>query len=179
SRRSATKLAALEIRPRWLAQLLALVGVLLGVAGLLAWRRYDPDFDDGFELTLFLLTLLWLAAVIAGGLVRQLLAGYALRLDALGLHLPGLPVIPWPSVHTVSLRKSNQGLGKHSHQLVVKTEIERTGPSLRHYERFVFGPFAGLLKRNGEIAIALAPMRVEPEQLLLDVRAFKRRLVKS
>ena len=107
-------------------------------------RRGDLDFDDDLMAAAVLALCFWVFAIGLGSFVRNVRAGHALRLDADGLHVPGLDVVPWrASVESAELRGYGDS-GKRFRQLVVHTDAFRNAPSVRRYERYVFGPWAGL-----------------------------------
>jgi hypothetical protein len=112
----------------------------------------------------------WLFALGLGALVRYVRAGYALRLDVAGLHIPGLEVIPWSAVREAQLR--NESGGGRFRKLVVAVEPGYSGGSLRHYERYLFGPVAGLFGPRDTIAIPVKLLAVAPDALLATAQAF-------
>ncbi len=148
-----------------------LLALLVAVAAMAALRRGDLDGDEDLLAAAVLALAFWVFALGLGSLVRNARAGYALRLDGAGLHVPGLDVVPWPAIHDARLR-TYESSGKRFRQLVVDVDPGYNGASARHYERFLFGPVAGLVGRRGTIAIPVHLLAIDPESLLATTRAF-------
>ena len=159
------------VEPRWLRHLGSLALMLIGVAAMVVVRRSDLDFDEDLMAAGVLALCFWVFAIGLGSLVRNVRAGYALRLDAEGLHVPGLGVVPWRTVESAELR----GRGNSDTlfcQLVVHTDVFRRAPPLQRYERYVFGPWAGLYGHQGKVVVPVGLLAIEPEALLAATRAF-------
>jgi hypothetical protein len=171
SRAATIRVDPLEVRPRWLAHAALLLALVAGVAAMAALRRGGLDDDEDLLAAAVLAISFWVFALGLGGLVRCVRAGYALRLDGAGLHIPGLDVVPWRAVRAARLR-TYQSSGKRFRQLIVDVDPAYTGASARHYERFLFGPIAGLLGKPGTIAIPVQLLAIDPESLLATTRAF-------
>jgi hypothetical protein len=173
--RSATLLVEpLEVQPRWLAHIVLML-VLLGVViGMVALRRGDLDIDDDLWAAAVLVGAFWVLAFALGSFVRSVHAGYALRLDAHGVHVPGLDVVPWHAVHGADLRQYEKG-GKRFAHLIVHIDAAREAAALRRYERYLFGPLAGILGSRGKIVVPVMLLAVEPQSLLARTRAFVER----
>jgi len=163
--------ATLVVEPRWGRHAAFLLLMLVAVAGLVAVRRSDLDADDDFYAGVVLALCFWVFAIGLGSFVRNLRAGHALRLDAEGLHVPGLDVVPWESVGSVELRGYGDG-GKRFRQLVVHTQAFRDTPALQRYERYAFGPWAGLVGSQDKVVVPVGLLAVEPESLLAATREF-------
>jgi len=162
----------LEVRPRWLVHAGLLVALLAGIAAMVALRRGgDLDLDDDLLAAGVLVLSFWVFAIAIGSLVRNVRAGYALRLDGAGLHVPGLDVVPWHAIQDAHLR-TYESAGKRFRQLVVHVDPGYSGASARHYERFLFGPIAGLVGKRGTIAIPVHLLAIDAESLLAALRAF-------
>jgi hypothetical protein len=161
----------LEVQPRWLVHTAFLFALLLVVAVMAALGRGELELDDELVSVVLLVLGFWLFALGLGALVRYVRAGYALRLDAAGLHIPGLEVIPWSAVRDARLGNDSGGAGRFR-KLVVAVEPGYSGGSLRHYERYLFGPVAGLFGARDTIAIPVHLLAVAPDALLATAQAF-------
>jgi hypothetical protein len=161
----------LEVRPRWFVHVGFLLALVAGIATMAVMRGDDLDLDDDLLAAAVLALSFWVFAIGLGGLVRNLRAGYALRLDAGGLHVPGLDVVPWRAVRDAYLRTYESG-GRRWRQIVVAVEPGYSGASVRHYERFLFGPVAGWLGKRGTITIPVLLLAIDAETLLATMRAF-------
>jgi hypothetical protein len=170
-RGASARLEPLEVRPRWLVHVGFLFALAAVIAGMLALRRGELDLDEDLFAAGLLALAFWVFALGCGSLARNARAGYALRLDARGLHVPGLEVVPWRAIRDAHLR-TYESRGTSFRQLVVHVDAGYSGASARHYERFVFGPIAGLVGERGTIAIPVHLLAIEPESLLLATRAF-------
>jgi hypothetical protein len=171
SRRASASVDPLEVQPRWLVHVGFVLALVVVVAAMVALRRGDLDADDDLLAAGVLALSFWVFALGLGSLVRNVRAGYALRLDAAGLHIPGLDVVPWHSIDDVHLRTYESG-GKRFRQLIIHVERGHSGASARHYERFLFGPLAGLIGKRGTIAISVHLLAIDAESLLATTRAF-------
>lgn len=170
--RSATIAAApLEVKPRWLRHVVLLLVLLGMICAMAALRRSDLDFEDDLWAVALLLTSCWIFALALGSLVRSLRAGYALRLDARGLHVPGLDVVPWRDILGADLHRYER-LGTRFAQLIVRVDVERDRKSLAHYECYLFGPWAGLHGSRGKIVVPTMLLAIEPDSLLARTREF-------
>jgi hypothetical protein len=163
--------ATLVVEPRWGRHAAFLLLMLVAVATMVIVRRSDLDADDDFYAAIVLALCFWVFAIGLGSFVRNVRAGHALRLDAEGLHVPGLDVVPWHSVARAELRGYGDE-GKRFRQLVVHTDALRDTPSLRRYERFVFGPLAGLVGSKGKVVVPIGLLAVDPDSLLAATRQF-------
>jgi hypothetical protein len=161
----------LVVEPRWGRHAGFLLVMLAAVATLVVVRRSDLDSEDDFYAALVLALCFWVFAIGLGSFVRNLRAGHALRLDADGLHVPGLDVVPWHSVMSAELRGYGND-GKRFRQLVVHTDALADAPSLRRYERYLFGPWAGLVGSKGKVVVPVGLLAVEAESLLAATRQF-------
>jgi hypothetical protein len=161
----------LVVEPRWGRHAGFLLVMLAAVATLVVVRRSDLDSEDDFYAALVLALCFWVFAIGLGSFVRNLRAGHALRLDADGLHVPGLDVVPWHSVARAELRGYGND-GKRFRQLVVHTDALRDAPSLRRYERYAFGPWAGLVGSKGKVIVPVGLLAVDPDSLLTATREF-------
>jgi hypothetical protein len=160
----------LDVQPRWFVHA-AFVAVLLAMVVLMAMlRTNDLDFDEDVSVSVVLVLCFWIFAIALGSLVRNLGAGYALRLDAVGLHIPGLETVPWGAVRDARL--VDESGGKRLRQIVVKVEPGHGGARLRHYERYLFGPVAGLFGPRDTIAIPVRLLAIAPNALAARMRAF-------
>ena len=92
------------------------------------------------------------------------------QLDVAGLHIPGLEVVPWRAVRDARL--VDESGGKRLRQIVVKVEPGHCGGRLRHYERYLFGPVAGLFGPRDTIAIPVRLLAIAPATLAARMRAF-------
>jgi hypothetical protein len=161
----------LVVEPRWGRHAAFLLLMLVAVAGLVAVRRSDLDADDDFYAGVVLALCFWVFAIGLGSFVRNVRAGHALRLDAEGLHVPGLDVVPWHSVARAELRGYGDD-GKRFRQLVIHTDALRGASSLRRYERYVFGPWAGLVGSKDKVVVPVGLLAVDPDSLLTATREF-------
>jgi hypothetical protein len=161
----------LEVQPRWLVHAGFVLALVVAVAAMVALRRGDLDADEDLLAAGVLALSFWIFALGLGSLVRNVRAGYALRLDAAGLHVPGLDVVPWRAIHDAHLRSYESG-GKRFRQLIVHVEPGYSGVQARHYERFLFGPVAGLVGKRGTIAIPVHLLAIDAESLLARALAF-------
>jgi len=160
----------LDVQPRWLVHA-AFVVLLLAMVVLMAMlRTTDLEFDEDVSAAVVLALCFCVFAIALAGLVRSVRAGYALRLDGAGLHIPGLEVVPWSAVRDARL-VSERG-GKRLRQVVVKVEPGYCGARLRHYERYLFGPVAGLFGPRDTIAIPVRLLAIAPDVLAARMRAF-------
>jgi len=160
----------LDVQPRWFVHA-AFVLVLLAMVVVMAMlRTNDLDFDEDGPLAVVLALCFWIFAIALGSLVRNLRAGYALRLDGAGLHIPGLEVVPWSAVRDARL--VDESGGKRLRQIVVKVEPGHGGARLRHYERYLFGAVAGLFGPRDTIAIPVRLLAIAPNTLVARMRAF-------
>ena len=82
------------VQPRWLLHLGFLALMVAVVVVMVVIRRGELDFDEQIGSACALALALWLFALGVGSFVRSMRTGYALRLDAIGLHIPGADVIP-------------------------------------------------------------------------------------
>ncbi len=171
SRGATVRVDPLEVRPRWFVHAGFLLALVAGIGAMVAIRRDDLDFDEDLLAAAVLALSFWVFALGLGSLVRNVRAGYALRLDAAGLHIPGLDVVPWHGVHDAHLR-TYESSGKRFRQLVVHVDPGYSGVQPRHYERLLFGPVAGLVGRRGTIAIPIHLLAIDAESLLAAVRSF-------
>jgi hypothetical protein len=171
SRSATLAVEPLEVQPRWLLHVVILLVLLAAIVGMAALRRGDLDFEDDVWAVGVLLLSFWLAALALGSLVRSVRAGYALRLDARGLHVPGLDVVPWRDVLGADLREYER-MGKRFAQLIVHVDVERDRKALAHYECYLFGPWAGLHGSRGKIVVPVMLLAVEPKSLLARTREF-------
>ncbi|MEO8835290.1 MAG: hypothetical protein ABI364_00970 [Caldimonas sp.] len=169
SRAATLHAETLVVQPRWLLHGAFVVALVGAIAALVAVRRGDPDVEDDLVCAVLIAFCFWLLALASAGLVRCLRAGYALRLDARGLHVPGLDVIAWAAVQGAELR-AYQSRGVRFRQLVVRAAA--VDAPWRAYERYVFGPLAGLVGSKGKVVVPLALLAVEPETLLAATWAF-------
>jgi len=161
----------LEVQPRWLLHVILLLVLLGAVVAMAALRRGDLDFEDDLWAAGILVASFWVFALALGSLVRGVRAGYAVRLDAHGLHVPGLEVVPWRAVHGADLQQYERG-GKRFAQLIVYTDVDPDRTALAHYERYLFGPLAGLYGSRGKIVVPVTLLAIEPESLLARTREF-------
>ena len=160
----------LDVQPRWLVHA-AFVVLLLAMVVLMAMlRTTDLEFDEDVSAAVVLALCFWVFAIALASLVRSVRAGYALRLDGAGLHIPGLEVVPWSAVRDARL-VSERG-GKRLRQVVVKVEPGYCGARLRHYERYLFGPVACLFGPRDTIAIPVRLLAIAPDVLAARMRAF-------
>jgi hypothetical protein len=113
----------------------------------------------------------WLLAIVLASVVRNVRAGCALRLDAAGVHIPGLEVVPWSAIGNARLR-SLEARSYRFQQLVLTVAPGYSGGSRRHYERYLFGPIAGLLGARDTIAIPIQTLAIDPDALLAATRSF-------
>jgi hypothetical protein len=171
SQSASVRLEPLVVSPRWLAHLGFLVLMLVLVAVMVVIRRSDLDFEDDLFAAGVLALCFWVFAIGLGGFVRSLRAGHALRLDADGLHVPGLDVVPWASVDSADLRGYGDS-DKRFRQLVVHTDAFRDAPASQRYERYLFGPWAGLPGSQRKVVIAVGLLAIDPDALLTATRAF-------
>ena len=160
----------LDVQPRWLVHSAFVVVLLAMVVVMAMLRTGDLDFDDDLWLAIVLALCFWIFAIALGSLVRNLRAGHALRLDGAGLHIPGLEVVPWTAVRAARLVEENGG--KRLRQIVVKVEPGYAGSRLRHYERYLFGPVAGLFGPRDTIAIPVRLLAIAPRELVARMQAF-------
>ena len=164
------KTEALDVQPRWFVHV-AFTAVLLAMVVLMAMLRSTAlDLDEDVSAAVVLVLCSWVFAIALGSLVRNARAGYALRLDGAGLHIPGLDVVPWSAVRDARL--VDERGGKRLRQIVVKLEPGHSGGRLRHYERYLFGPVAGLLGPRDTIAIPVRVLAIAPNALVAKMRAF-------
>ncbi len=161
----------LVVAPRWLVHAGFLLLMLGAVGAMVIVRRFDLDFDDDLMAAAVLALCFWVFAIGLGSFARNVRAGHALRLDAEGLHVPGLDVVPWASVESAELRGYGDS-GKRFRQLVVHTDAFRNAPPARRYERYVFGPWAGLAGSEGKVVVAVGLLAIDPDALLAATRAF-------
>jgi hypothetical protein len=170
--RGAAAVGALEVQPRWLWHVGAVVALFGALAMIVALRRggFEDDEDELFA-TVALALSAWVLAIALGSLVRALRAGYALRLDAAGVHVPGLEVVPWRAVVAVRQRVYERK-GLCFRQIVFDVAPGYSGGSLRHYERYLFGPIPGLFGRRDTFVIATQMLAVDPDSLLAATRMF-------
>lgn len=160
------------VAPRWLAHLGFIVLMAAAIVTLVVVRRGDDlDFEDQLLTAGLLALCFWVLAIGLGSLVRNLRAGHGLRLDAQGLHVPGLDVVPWTAIERIDLRGYGDS-GKRFPQLVVHTDAFREPLSLRHYERYLFGPWSGLTGGQGTVLVPIGLLAVEPQALLATARSF-------
>ncbi|MGZ5237699.1 MAG: hypothetical protein ACXWCV_15420 [Caldimonas sp.] len=148
--------------------------VLIGLGGLatgvfmVAVRRSQLEFDEWLMSAAALVLGFWLAAQAAGLLLRRSEAGYALRLDAAGLHHPGWGVVPWTALRRVSFRRL--GGERSLFHLVLDIDPGCPGPSQGSYVRWLFGPIEGMWRRPGRpIEIPLVALDVDPQALVAEV----------
>jgi len=160
----------LEVQPRWFVHAAFVVVLLAMVVTMAMLRTNDLDFDEDVSLAVVLLLCFWIFAIALGSLVRNVRAGYALRLDGAGLHIPGLEAVPWSAVRDARLVEESGG--KRLRQVVVKVEPGWSGSRLRHYERYLFGPVAGLFGPRDTIAIPVRLLAIAPGELVARMRAF-------
>ena len=160
------------LQPRWLAHIGFIVLMVAAIVMLVVVRRGDDlDFEDDLWTAGLLALCFWILAIGLGSLVRNLRAGHGLRLDRQGLHVPGLDVVPWSAIERVDLRGYGDS-GKRFPQLVIHTDAFREPLSLRHYERYLFGPWSGLTGGGGTVLVPIGLLAVEPQDLLATARAF-------
>ena len=160
----------LDVQPRWFVHAAFVVVLLAMVVVMAMLRTNDLDFDEDGPLAVVLALCFWIFAIALGSLVRNLRAGYALRLDGAGLHIPGLEVVPWSAVRDARL--VDESGGKRLRPIVVKVEPGHGGARLRHYERYLFGPVAGLFGPRDTIAIPVRLLAIAPNTLVARMRAF-------
>jgi len=160
----------LDVQPRWFVHAAFVVVLLAMVVVMAMLRTNDLDFDEDGPLAVVLALCFWIFAIALGSLVRNLRAGYALRLDGAGLHIPGLEVVPWSAVRDARL--VDESGGKRLRQIVVRIEPGHRGARLRHYERYLFGPVAGLFGPRDTIAIPVRLLAIAPNALAARMRAF-------
>jgi hypothetical protein len=172
SRSAAAAVGALEVQPRWLLHVGAVAAFLGALATVVALRRggFEDDEDELFAIFAMALAA-WVLAIALGSLVRALRAGYALRLDAAGVHVAGLEVVPWSAVVAVRQRVYERK-GLRFRQIVFEVAPGYSGGSLRDYERYLFGPIPGLFGRRDTFVIATQMLAVDPDSLLATSRAF-------
>lgn len=161
----------LEVQPRWFVHAAFLLALAAVVTIMAALGRGDLEADEALLSAILLVLGFWLFALALGALVRNARTGYALRLDADGLHIPGLELVPWSAVRDARLRTEPSG-GKLGRKLVVAVEPGYSGGSLRHYERYLFGPVAGLFGPRDTIAIPVSMLAIAPNALLARAHAF-------
>lgn len=171
NRSAALPVEPLEVQPRWLLHIVFLLVLLGAVVAMAAVRRGDLDVDDELWAIGLLVLSFWIFALALGSLVRSMRAGYALRLDGRGLHVPGLDVVPWRAIRGADLHQYERS-GKRFAQLVVYIDVDRGGAALTHYERYLFGPLAGLYGSRGKIVVPVMLLAIEPEPLLARTREF-------
>ncbi len=173
NRSAALPFEPLEVQPRWLLHIVFLLVLLGAVVAMAVLRRGDLDFEDELWAIGVLVLSFWIFALALGSLVRSVRAGYALRLDAHGMHVPGLDVVSWRAVRGADLHQYERS-GKRFAQLVVYIDVDRDRDrvALAHYERYLFGPLAGLYGNRGKIVVPVMLLAVEPESLLARTREF-------
>jgi len=81
---------------------LVFAGLSLGIPLAFVHGGQRSGWQEGLVLLGSLLCL-WLCRAAAIGFVNLRRAGYALKLDASGVHFPGLPLLPWTHVCGVAL----------------------------------------------------------------------------
>jgi hypothetical protein len=160
-----------EARPRWAIHVCFLLLLAFVAWMMVALRRGGLDVDEDLLAAIVLVLDCWLLAIVLGSVVRNVRAGCALRLDGAGVHIPGLEVVPWSAVRDARLR-SYESRGFQFQQLILAVAPGYSGGSSRHYERYLFGPIAGLLGGRDTIAIPLQTLAVDPDSLLAATRAF-------
>ena len=160
----------LDVQPRWLVHAAFVVVLLAMVVVMAMLRTNDLDFDEDGPLAVVLALCFWIFAIALGSLMRNLRAGHALSLDGAGLHIPGLEIVPWSAVRDARL--VGESGGKRLRQIVVRVEPGYSGSRLRHYERYLFGPVAGLFGSRDTIAIPVRLLAIAPRELAARMRAF-------
>ena len=159
------------VQPRWLLHVGLLLAMVVVIAVLVVIRRGDLEFEDDLWCIGLIAACLWLFTLGAGSLVRSVRAGHALRLDAAGLHVPGLDVVPWSAVESVDLHTYESGGKRFGEVVVVTDRVEGLTPR-GGYERWMFGPLTGLRGHRGRVLITPALLDIEPDALLAATRAF-------
>ena len=176
STRSKPPAEPIVVQLRWRSHLAVLAALLAAIALLVVVRRGELEGDEELLSALTLALCAWLFALGAGILVRSLVAGYALKLDDEGLHVPAAAVVPWSAVKGA---KFGDGGGGRLGSIVVQTGGLPALPLLRSYERYVFGPTVGLRGFGGRVTLPLAVLAVDAEELLAAVRKFAARARRS
>ncbi len=171
SRSATLPVEPLDVPPRWLLHIVLLLVLLGAVVAMAVLRRGDLDFEDDLGAVGVLVLSFWVFGLALGSLVRNVRAGYALRLDGHGMHVPGLDVVPWRAIRGADLRQYERS-GRRFAQLIVHIDVERDGMALAHYERYLFGPLAGLYGSRGRIVVPVMLLAIEPELLLARTREF-------
>jgi len=136
----------LDVQPRWFVHAAFVVVLLAMVVVMAMLRTNDLDFDEDGPLAVVLALCFWIFAIALGSLVRNLRAGYALRLDGAGLHIPGLEVVPWSAVRDARL--VDESGGKRLRQIAPNALVARM-------RAFIVKP----AKTPGGAARAKAPQR--------------------
>jgi hypothetical protein len=165
------RLDPVVVQPRWLLHLGFLALMVAVVVMMVVIRRGELDFDEQIGSACVLALALWLFALGLGSFVRSMRTGHALRLDSIGLHIPGADVIPWSSVESADMGASGD-THKRLRQMVVHTVGLAPVPPLQAYERYVFGPLAGLRGYQGRVVIATGLLSIDADALLAATRAF-------
>ena len=171
SRSATLRLDPVVVQPRWLLHVGFLALMLAVVVVMVVIRRGELEFDEQIGSAGVLALALWLFALGMGNLVRSIRTGYALKLDTLGLHIPGADVIAWSSVESADMGADGD-THKRLRQMVVHTEGLAPVPPLQAYERYVFGPLAGLKGCKGRVVVATGLLAIDAEALLAATRAF-------
>ena len=162
----------LVVQPHWLRHCAFIVAMVVLVAVTVGIRRGDDlDFEDNVWSAVALALGLWLLALGTGSFVRSLRAGHALKLDAAGLHIPGAEVIPWASVESADMGAGSDSW-KRLRSIVVHTVGLTPVPPLEAYERYVFGPLAGLKGSKGRVVVATGLLAIDANALLAATRVF-------
>ncbi|MDQ6628578.1 MAG: hypothetical protein M3Z29_09050 [Pseudomonadota bacterium] len=150
----------------------SVVCAVVAAIGLRLWRiDFDDEDNTAYVLGMTLLAF-WLLALSLGMLVRSLVAGYALRLDAHGLHLPGWDVVPWTAIRSAELAQIRWPQDGRFAKLVLDIDDACLAHRRGSYERWLWGPISGLRSKKKVTELALFTLAIEPEQLRAALRSF-------
>ena len=122
------------------------------------WKRVLAGF--GVLLSLWVLSAAW------AGFVHRVRVGHAMRIDDLGVHYPGTPVVPWSAVRGLSIAED----AEKSQSLVLALGPSYVRPSV--VARWVFPLLPGALFGRDSVSFPLFLMRAPGPQVLAAARHF-------
>lgn len=145
-------------------------GLSIGILAAFVHKGPLPGWE-AMGVLLAALFSLWLCRASVLGLLNMRRAGYALKLDAAGIHFPGLPLLPWTDVEALELNPPRPD-GDRSQCLVLQMRALPQQPSRLH--ALLRAALPGASIRHNSVSLPLPTLR-DPAKLMDAAQSLWRR----